>query len=137
MAQARQSIAGCICKHVCMMCMYAGCISVCICACMHVCIQMRVWLVKELGQQRMMTTDSIGQRIEKVLHVRHLGQPSASGHRQLCITVQGKEFGEEVLQLLWGLWVPTSAELSREQSADSANWRWCAVRWMRVRAPRG
>ena len=119
-------------------CMYACCVHVCIPVrihtYMHVCIQMREWLVDSIGAERMKTFS--GQPAEeRVLHVRYLGQASATGHRQLCITITDQDLGQHVLNLLWSLWVPTTAELSRDQAADSENWRYCAVRWMKSRPP--
>ena len=89
--------------------------------------QIERWLRRQLGEQKLEDIDSSGQRTAKVLHLRYLGNPAASGHRQVCITVTDSGLGTAALQALWQLWVPVSEELSRP---GEDRWRYCKCRWM-------
>ena len=91
-------------------------------------MQVEHWLRGQLGEQMLTHVDSRGQRIPNVLHLRYLGNRAASGARQICVTVQGKELGEAAMRALWQLWVPVPSAEFQRPGADM--WRYAKCRWM-------
>ena len=60
---------------------------------------------------------------EPRFHLRFLGQPAASGRRQLLFTAPHLDVADAIMSTLWAWHIPVAV------SVDPRGWRMASVRW--------